>query len=202
MTGGTTVTPRPSSRAQRLQQRRVARAPAPEAEVVADDDLARAQVARQHLAHERLGLDGRERARERLDDRDVDARRVEQLEPPLERHDQRRRPGGREQAGGVGVEGQHGRRRARRRAARARASRSSAWCPRCTPSKLPMATASGAPARADGGDRAGRQDDPHGRARQHDADRREQRLELERLLEHAVVRHAQRGAALAAARPS
>ena len=54
-TGGITATPIPRSAPSCVSRRGVAGPPAPEAEVVADDDVARAQVAAQHVAHEGVG---------------------------------------------------------------------------------------------------------------------------------------------------
>ena len=54
-TGGITATPMPSRGAELVQQGHRSGAVAAEAEVVADDDVARAKLARQHVVHERLG---------------------------------------------------------------------------------------------------------------------------------------------------
>ena len=124
-----------------LQQRDVAVAPVPEVEVGADDHEARAEHAREHLAHEvfRGLLAARlvEREHEALVDR---AGRFEQLELLVERRQQLGRRPGPDDLGGMPVEREHGRAQPARRA-RSCTSRSTAWCPRCTPSNAPIVTA-------------------------------------------------------------
>ena len=96
-----------------LEQRDVAVAPVAEVEVVADHDEARAEHAREHLAHEVFGRLLAARLVEREHEAFVDgAGRVEQLELLVERREQLRRRAGAHDFGRMPVEGEHGRREA------------------------------------------------------------------------------------------
>ena len=123
---------------------------------------------------------------------------AQQLEPAFQRHDQQRRPVGREQAGRVGGERQHRGLTAAPRGARARLGQqrgvSEVDAVEVADRERERRRAAGRPAarRGEAG-RAGH--DLHGRGRRdHAVDSGDQRLELERLFDDSLVRDAQRRA--------
>ena len=75
-----------------------------EAVVEADDDLARAQAAHQHVLHEGLGLDRRQLTGEGQHDGGAHARLGDQPQPLVQRGDGRRRAVGLQDLGRVTIE--------------------------------------------------------------------------------------------------
>ena len=172
--------------AERAEHLRVPGPAAAEAEVVADDDVARAELAppapgaRSHGA----SMAANSRVNGWTIATSIPAS-AHQLQAAFQRHDQRWRALGREQAGGVGGEGQHRGLRAAPGGARARLGQQRG-VPEWTPSKLPIATASGG-VRRPPGRRAPKPAAPGTifmvRRRDHAADSGDQLLQLERLFD-------------------
>ena len=140
LTGGTTVTPKPCVCAELGEQLHVARALGAEGEVVADDDAAGAERRRpaRRARTPRPSAPAKARSNGSTTVASMPSAAM-QLELARERRDERRRVGRRQHLGRMRLERQHDR-LAVEPGGQPRACWKMCACPRCTPSKLPIAT--------------------------------------------------------------